>query len=228
MTGTENIILCQPDKLKGCSVCCGLFNMRDTGRENLEKFLEQGKEREKTFMEYEEYDEPRDVRDRFSHICPYQGFLSGGKPGCLIHPLSSGVEGRDRSLFASTVCGNFLCPAYEILSVEEKSALIEYVDDWYLYSTAIADPDSFAFIYQYWLKLFRYSGSELFAGVLNAGLAAHARNLQLYEGIIFFYSIPEYNINKNRFSLNSREEFRAAVTESMDKSYSGKFMNSPE
>ncbi len=227
MNGVDNIILCQPDELKGCSVCCGLFNMRDTGRDTLERFLAGGYEREKSFRVYEEYDEPGEVRDRFSHICPYQGFLSAGKPGCLIHPLSSGVEGRDRSLFASTVCGNFLCPAHEILTAEEKRALINHVNDWYLYSTAIADPDSFSFIYKYWLELNRKKGKTT-AEAINAGLSAHSRNLELYKGIIFFYSIPEYNNNKNNFSLSSREGFRSAVVEAMDRCYSGAELNSPE
>ena len=72
MTGADDIILCQPDSRKGCSVCCGLFNMKDTSRNNLKQFLEEGISREKVFRVYEEFTEPEPVRDRFSHICPYQ------------------------------------------------------------------------------------------------------------------------------------------------------------
>lgn len=218
MNGADKFILCQPDSVKGCSVCCGLFNMRDTSRDALERFLKDGSSREKLYSNYEVYDEPPEVRDRFSHICPYQGFLAKGKPGCLIHPLSSGIEGRDRSLFASPVCGKFLCPAYEILTDDEKSALIENVNDWYLYSTAIADPESFSFIYEYAMI---FSPSRNLQLLLRAGLLAHAENLLTYDGIIFFYSIPEYNINRGNFSLRSRADFRSEVITAMDKCHAG-------
>jgi hypothetical protein len=39
------------------------------------------------------------VRDITSHVCPYQGFLKNGKPGCLIHPLFINKDERNRSLF---------------------------------------------------------------------------------------------------------------------------------
>ncbi len=211
---SDNLILCQPDKVKGCSVCCGLFNLLDTGKNNLSLFLSDGVNRESAYRIYNEYTEPSAVRDSSTHICPYQGFLSNGKPGCLIHPLTSGAEQRDRSLFASSVCSKFLCPAHKLLNSGEKTALIKLVDDWYLYSTAIADPDSFSFIYQY--------ASELSAGggirnLITVGLSTHAANLSSYEGIIFFYSVPEYNTFKNFFSLNFREEYRSAVTDAMIK-----------
>jgi hypothetical protein len=219
MSRADEIILCQPDSRKGCSVCCGLFNIRDTAKETLQKFLDGGKGREKLYRVYEEFTEPEAVRDRFSHICPYQGFLSEGKPGCLIHPLSSGIEGRDRSLFASSVCGRFLCPAHELLPVEKKSVLIQNVDDWYLYSIAIIDPDSFSFIYQYARSICTLSD---ISRLINAGLEAHAQNLLNYDGILFFYSIPEYSINRELFSLNYRDDYRSAVIEAMDKCHAGK------
>lgn len=219
MNGADEIILCQPDSRKGCSVCCGLFNMKDIAKDNLRGFLQEGNGREKIYRVYEEFTEPEIVRDRFSHICPYQGFLFSGKPGCLIHPLSSGIEGRDRSLFASSVCGKFLCPAHELLPVEEKSALIRYVDDWYLYSIAIIDPESFSFIFRYAQSISENPGLSIF---INAGLKAHAENLFKYDGVIFFYSIPEYRINMERFSLKFRGDYRSAVVEAMDKCHAGK------
>lgn len=218
MNGADDIILCQPDNRKGCSVCCGLFNIRDTAKENLRKFLEEGKGREKLYRVYEEFTEPEEVRDRFSHICPYQGFITSDKPGCLIHPLSSGIEGRDRSLFASSVCGKFLCPAHELLTGDEKSALIKHVDDWYLYSIAIIDPESFSFIYNYGCGICGESG---LSSLLNAGLKTHAENLFKYEGILFFYSLPEYRINMERFSLKFREDYKAEVLKAMDKCRAG-------
>ncbi len=218
--------LCQPDGIKGCSVCCGLFNLKDTGRENLAGFLAEGPRREKLCRTYEEYTEPADVRDSFSHICPYQGFLAAGRPGCLIHPLSYGTDGRDRSLFARAVCGKFLCPAHQLLSETEKENLIASISDWYLYSTAIIDPESYSFIHEYALKICGKLSAETYA-LIETGLKAHAENLSLYDGILFYYSVPEYNLNRERFSLRCRGDFRERVTSAMVKHHAGREGFSP-
>lgn len=211
------IILCQPDNLKGCSICCGLFNFRDVSRGSLSLFLEQGRLREKNCSTQEEFQNTGVSRDRFAHICPYQGFFSPGRPGCLIHPLSSGVEGRNRSLFASKICNEFFCPAHTLLNDDEKHFLIKNVSDWYRYSAALCDPESYSFIYGYVMENYAFhTGEELLvseraAVLVNAGLDAHARNLALYEGVIFYYSIPEYNSNKKNFCIRYIDEMRDLV-----------------
>lgn len=211
-TQDDRIILCQPDKTKGCSLCCGLFNFRDISSGFLSEFLRGGKAREKKFADFEQYGTPPWIRDEFSHICPFQGFLYTDKPGCLIHPLYSGVDGRNRSLFASKICGEFFCPAHEILSEQEKLFLIEKVSDWHLYSIAVADPESFSFIYNYVRSNYDAAGESGPAGELvMQGLAAHAMNLASYEGAIFCYSIPEYNINKKKFCIAYINESRDRV-----------------
>jgi len=212
------IILCQPDNVKGCSLCCGLFNFRDISLNFLSGFLEDGGERGNRFETYDEFTSPLDIRDKFAHICPYQGFLSDGKPGCMIHPVSSGVEGRGKSLFASKICSEFFCPAHTLLSEEEKLFLIENVKHWYLYSTALADPESYSFIYKFVKEKYCVPGKDNsssadYSGLLvNEGLMAHAANLALYDGVIFCYSIPEYNINKNNFCIKYKKEMRDLVT----------------
>lgn len=198
----DKIILCQPDNSKGCSVCCGLFNFRDISCESLGLFLEQGRDREKEYKVHDGFTGLWQLRSRFSHICPYQGFLSEGKPGCLVHPLFAGTDGRDRSLFAHKICENFFCPAHSILSPEEKNFLMENIKDWYLYSVAVADPESFSFIYNFVKENYRETrDKKIFIFLVREGLAAHAENLSLYEGEIFFYSIPEYNLNKKNFCI---------------------------
>ncbi len=217
----DRIILCQPDNTKGCSLCCGLFNFNDISPESLRKFLEQGRDREQTIPTHNEYRETTRVRDICSHICPYQGFISEDKPGCLIHPLSSGIDGRWRSLFASKICGEFFCPAHTILTDEEKKFLVENVSDWYSYSAAIADPDSYSFIYNYVKDNFSgTAGKRLMKTMVDDGLAAHAENLASYEGIIFCYSIPEYNINKKSFSVKYINESRELIVSRIKKSLS--------
>ncbi|PKL17654.1 MAG: hypothetical protein CVV49_09945 [Spirochaetae bacterium HGW-Spirochaetae-5] len=217
----DRIILCQPDNTKGCSLCCGLFNFTDISPESLRGFLEQGRGREEAFPTHNEYRESAKVRDLCSHICPYQGFLSEEKPGCLIHPLSSGIDGRWRSLFASKICGEFFCPAHTILSDEEKKYLIENVSNWYHYSAAIADPESFSFIFNYVKDNFSVTAdSSMQRVLLEEGLSAHAENLAYYEGAIFFYSIPEYNINKKYFSIKYINKSRELVVSRIEKALS--------
>jgi len=222
----DRIILCQPDNNKGCSLCCGLFNFSDISPDYLSSFLHGGSERENKLITYDDYNTPSRIRDKFSHICPYQGFLSKDKPGCLIHPLSSGIEGRGRSLFASKICSEFFCPAHTVLSEEEKLFLIKNISSWYLYTVALSDPESYSFIYNY-VKENYYDAictDEADAYLLKAlvieGLAAHAENLAAYEGVIFCYSIPEYNINKKNFCISYINEARDRVVSCILKSLS--------
>jgi hypothetical protein len=208
----DKIILCQPDNLKGCSLCCGLFNFRDFSPDCLTEFLNKGRERESEHKVFEEYNSPHKLRSRFSHICPYQGFLSENKPGCLVHPLYAGTDGRDRSLFAHKICENFFCPAHSVLTAEEKIFLIENITNWYLYSVAIADPESYSFIYNF-VKTDYYEdcANEFFISLVREGLRFHSMNLSLYEGEIFYYSIPEYDLNKKNYSLRYRKDFMESV-----------------
>jgi len=204
----SQIILCQPDGRKGCSACCGLFNHRDITRENLSAFLSAGRERLKNeFSENDVYSPAWEVRDRTSHICPYQGFLSEGRPGCLLHPLVCGKDLRDRSLFGSKICDAFLCPAHEILPPHAREALIRYVEDWFLYTIAIIDPESFLWILD---EIISRSGCESlddeFPGWILAGaIDMHAQHLERFGSGIFFYSRHEYSAAKHNFTLASRD-----------------------
>lgn len=214
----DRIILCQPDTNKGCSLCCGLFNFRDLSHDFLVRFLGEGQSREKTLLTYEDAITHSGIRDVFSHICPFQGLLSDSKPGCLIHPLYSGVEGRERSLFSTRICDGFFCPAHTLLSDEEKLFLVENAADWYLYSAAIADPESYSFIYNYVKE--NCSNADFYAVMINEGLAAHIENLAAYSGVIFCYSISEYNINKVNFCIRYINETRDLVVSRIMKSAS--------
>ena len=202
---SEKIILCQPDSLKGCSLCCGLFNFQDIGESYLSEFLNAGKDREKSYKTYIEYKEENSVREASSYICPYQGFLAEGKPGCLIHPAATGSEQRDRSFFASHICNKFLCPAHVLLTDEEKIFLIKNVDDWYIYTVAIADPESYSFIYN------NIKALDTAKEALCKALYAHGENLSKYRGVIFSYSVPEYNINKKIYSLRCVDDARHPI-----------------
>lgn len=206
------VILCQPDNCKGCSVCCGLFNFMDCSREHLSAFLDGGSSRVRDFAVYDRFRLHDPVRDEFTHICPYQGFLSQGKPGCHIHPLSCGSEGRERSLFAAKICSSFLCPAHSILASGEKEALITQVKDWHLYSIAIADPESFSCLNNFISETFGPDPrSGTYGMLLNAGLACHAESLTKSGEVIFYYSIPEYILHRDSFCIRYHEKNRKRV-----------------
>jgi len=91
-----------------------------------------------------------------------------------------------------------------------REKLIRYVTDWYLYTLAIIDPDSYLWILD---QIISMSGSESpgkdFPGlILSGALQIHARHLEHVEGGIFFYSRQEYSLEKDRFTLSSREPGR--------------------
>lgn len=190
------IYLCQPTPHTGCSACCGLFNLKKADRKSLSNFLSKGLERTANKKKFppESIDKSEIIRDPFSHICPYQGFIAEEKPGCLLHKETAGEDKRDLSLFGSPICGNFLCPAHYLLSDELKTELISRIDDWYLYSIAIIDPLEFERIYNDCSAVISSSerGDELTAAIKHK-LEEHARRLVKEENpVIFHYSVSEY------------------------------------
>jgi hypothetical protein len=196
-TNIEGLILCQPDSNKGCSLCCGLFNFKDISRESLFLFLEEGRQRELFYKSYEDYTEPAEVRDRGSHICPFQGFLADDKPGCLLHPLYCGEERRGRALFSEKICGKFLCPAHYLLTEEEKEGLIKYVNDWYLYSVAVTDPLFFSQVYKKSVEEFPLPGEEdKIEKFIISMLDEKSKEMGKTGKILFSYSVSEYSFER--------------------------------
>lgn len=216
----KKIILCQPDSKKGCSACCGLLNFRDITRTSLCSFLEEGKQRAVDAKKETEKDirfrYNENLRDNTSHVCPYQGFLSENRPGCLIHPASNITDERDRSLFGKKICDSFLCPAHEILTEEQKKIIISSIDDWYLYTIAVIDPLSTLWIIGEIEKSLAGKNSEdKFALILNEALRIHAQFLSSYSGSVFFYSLSEYNMAKDNFSLAGENNVSSRETISL-------------
>lgn len=204
----NNITLCQPDGNKSCCACCGLFNFRDISRDHLSSFLDRGMERknnpaEPDYSEWLDREYQLKVRDFTSHICPYIGYITTAKPGCLLHAGLNTRDMRDMSLFGSAICNDYLCPAHKILNTEHKEILIEQIDDWYLYSTAVIDPESYVWILNCLLEKSGVPSKAVLKKGLNTGLMAHAGFLQSLEIPLFHYSVSEYDLNKHIFSLGS-------------------------
>jgi hypothetical protein len=59
-----------------------------------------------------------------------------------LHPLQNGgADMRDASFYGRELCDGHFCPSYHYISREEKMALINIIDDWYLYGLCITDID---------------------------------------------------------------------------------------
>lgn len=193
---TPALNLCMPDKTKSCAACCGLMNHADISKKNLTDFLTTGTFRTANYWRYQiegSYPEQTtSCRDYSSHICPFHGFIADGRPGCLVHPQVSGEDERDKGLFGADTCRNYLCPAYELLSHEVKTDLIDNLDDWYLYTIAIIDPASSIRIVDQLHENGLHTGGEQFKLSLVDALMVHAESLDRRHGTLFSYSVEEY------------------------------------
>lgn len=146
--------LCQPDGTKSCGACCGLYNYVDSGREALAERLRRrtglfrtavrGPEDLPRFSETVKGLEDGAKRYAVIHCCEYVGFLDEGerRVGCLLHPMQNGGRDmRDASFYGRELCDGHFCPSYSYISRSEKLALLEILDDWYLYGVCVTDID---------------------------------------------------------------------------------------
>jgi len=220
MLSTPSIILCQPDSRKGCSVCCGLFNFKDISKESLDYFLlqacEDRDEKKLNLVSISQRNKP-DVRDYTTYICPYQGYIEDGKPGCRVHPKCSGIEGRDRSLYGVKICNSYFCPAHSIIPDSDKLLLINHVDCWYLYSCAIIDPEGFVWIAGEVRTILEGIDDNLvLKDAVLRSLEALSKMQHLVFRPLFYYSTAEYYENLDTVSLAGNSEtavrFRSEIT----------------
>lgn len=214
--------LCHPDKTKACAACCGLFNHQDISENSLFSFLNDGSFRTENAWRYMQkgsyLEQTLAVRDRESHMCPFQGMVGEGVPGCLKHPLYCGKEERDEGLFGSKSCVAYLCPANTFLSNFHKEIIVSCIDGWYLYTIAIIDPFSTIWILD---RLNNKMPPEIYRQKLQKALDIHAGYLQNFQGTVFCYSPEEYKMNVEFFSLKSnykhiepeKEEIAAMLNE---------------
>ena len=187
--------LCQPDSQKGCSICCGLFNLQDISKNNLSQFLN-SQDKAKFFS--------LGARDEKAHICPFQSFIRINIPGCSAFPSEEKKNLRDLSLFGAKICSDYFCPAHKILGEPYKDFLINNVSDWYNYSLAIVDPESFIWLINKFYFLERKDlNKKKISEALDFYFARRAVFLNQVPGVIFYYSISEYNLGKGNISLLS-------------------------
>jgi len=148
--------LCQPDSLKSCAACCGLYNVHDATRRSLEQKLTartmafaKTPRSPDALVEFEEA--VRDAEgcvplDPAIHVCEFTGFLDETRRivGCMLHPSAPGNAGVDlRGLchYGSMACKGFYCPACEEIPSHQQEIVRELVDDWHLYGLVATDVD---------------------------------------------------------------------------------------
>jgi hypothetical protein len=154
--GYRKPVLCQPDDRKSCAWCCGLYNVRDSGKEHLVRRL---RRRTRNFArtardaeaivgygQETKAEERLQLLDPDFYSCEFTGFLDANETrvGCLLNPMSHGNDSTDwrgLSFHGGSACGGFLCRAFRELSPVEREVVLATIDDWYLYGLIISDVD---------------------------------------------------------------------------------------
>jgi hypothetical protein len=150
------LLLCQPDNRKGCAWCCGLYNVRESGRGALARRLKRRTERfslvprtvdgTQRYAEETKGEERLELVDPSFYSCEFVGFLNRDETrvGCLLNPRSpvnGGVDWRGLSFHGGAACSGFFCRAFRELTEGEREIIIGTVDDWFLYGSLLSDID---------------------------------------------------------------------------------------
>lgn len=149
----HSVDLCQPDALKSCAACCGLYNWQDHSRQALNAIVSMQTD---LFIQpgvLDDLDAYRLQRDRhitgtklFDTIynCEFVGFVDPERQcvGCLLHPSVTGRQDlRNHCFYGARICHEHFCPGYGCLTTAEQLAVVAAVEDWYLYGLIITDID---------------------------------------------------------------------------------------
>jgi hypothetical protein len=148
--------LCQPDTLKSCAWCCGLYNRYDRSRTELARKLrartEEFARTRRTVEGILSFSENNREKEEFRLVdpefysCEFVGFLNEEETlvGCMLHPLARGNGGTDwrgLSFHGGMACQGFFCRCYRELSPLQKQIILATVDDWFLYGLLMSDAD---------------------------------------------------------------------------------------
>lgn len=116
--------ICLNDR-NGCATCCGVFNLC-VSRTELKQLLTDrtrsleaiGTTDHVALVHWREGRESLEAgiarHDPSVYVCPFAGWMDGRRPGCLIHPVRTGVErSQNASFYGTTICQAYECPARE-------------------------------------------------------------------------------------------------------------------
>ena len=140
-----DIHLCQPDAMKSCAACCGIYNYTDNTRDSLEqrfgyrtRLFFRVREKALAIEDYQTIIRHRENSKRIYitiYTCEFVGFLDERfkRVGCMLHPLmNQGKDLRVISFYGQDICNGHFCPSYQKLDAHEVRILLAALDDWYL------------------------------------------------------------------------------------------------
>ena len=154
MGDIHDIYLCQVSETVSCGACCGLYNLPNLSRKNLEillskrtKDFESVPRTENGIFEFQRRNKgPHRLSRPFPqfHHCPFLGFIGGERRsvGCLLHPAmrgNDGVDYRSLSWYGEKACRTYFCPTTTKLLSVYKSILIQAIDDWYDFGLIVTE-----------------------------------------------------------------------------------------
>lgn len=159
--------LCQPDGVKSCGACCGMYNQRDerTFKQTMARLITRTRayrascaiDDASSLERFRRQWEPSPEEKLLGELpsCPFLGLLDlkgaeasaddtdaimRGKVGCLVHPFQNdGADGRDCGVYDRTICEDYLCASHDVMREDEKWLVLQALDDSYLYGLVITD-----------------------------------------------------------------------------------------
>ena len=150
----HTVYLCQISHHVSCGACCGLYNVSDPSRRNLEAMLIR---RTRWFAEVPrtvagidafktsvEGTEPQERPFPDFHHCAFLGVIEddGRRVGCLLHPLAKGNEGTDwrgLSYYGGMACRTYFCPSARQLPSRWLTAVRQSMNHWYLHGLVVTE-----------------------------------------------------------------------------------------
>ncbi len=151
---THDIYLCLVGEAVSCGACCGLYNLPDLSRENLEIMLSKRTEafasvprtEDGIYDFYRKNEGPhrRSLPFPDFHHCPFLGLIGdeSNRVGCLLHPAvtgNNGVDYRSLSWYGEQACRTYFCPATKKLPAVYQSILTQAIDHWYLFGLIVTE-----------------------------------------------------------------------------------------
>lgn len=151
---TQKVYLCQVSETVSCGACCGLYNLPNMVREDLEILLSKRTEdftsvprTEDGIYEFKRKNKgPHRLTRPFPefHHCPFLGLIGSDKSrvGCLLHPDvpgNNGVDYRSLSWYGEQACRTYFCPSANRLPTIYQSILIHAIDDWYVFGLIVTE-----------------------------------------------------------------------------------------
>lgn len=154
MDEMNTIYLCQVSATVSCGACCGLYNLPDISREELEILLSKRTEAFASVPRTEDgiYDfqrknkGPHRLTRPFAqfHHCPFLGLIGSrnSRVGCLLHPATpgnNGIDYRSQSWYGEQACRTYFCPSTKKLPTVYQSILIQTIDNWYVLGLIVTE-----------------------------------------------------------------------------------------